>query len=243
MLEALKNEIIMLAKEKDKMLEEWYAFKKELLVVAVVLAMVAVVVFMAGQWLMVLISRWESSRKQKQGKNEGKNEEKVLVMRLHIDAKLPTRGSLESAGLDLYALEEMVIQPEPQEERARVRTGIAMKPPPNTFVSLRTRSGMAAKGINVVGGVCDRDYRGEYMVLLSNDSGRPFTVRRHDRIAQAIIQPVSYAPVVEVSGLDDTARGAGGFGSTDSFSLPPAPAPLPLPPLSTTTNGKESKQP
>lgn len=126
----------------------------------------------------------------------------------------PYIGSEDAAGADLCAVEAVSIAPG---ETAKVGTGIAMAIPKGYFGAIFARSGLATKqGLRPANcvGVIDSDYRGEIIVALHNDSSETRTVAPGDRIAQiAIIPflPVSYEQVKE---LDDTERGAGGFGST-----------------------------
>ena len=102
-------------------------------------------------------------------------------------------------------------------ERAAVPTGIAIALPPGYEAQVRPRSGLARKaGISMVNspGTIDADYRGEVQVLLINHGQEPFTVNRGDRIAQLVVAPVVQATWQEVESLDETERGAGGFGHT-----------------------------
>lgn len=139
------------------------------------------------------------------------------IKKLHPNAILPTYGSAGAAGADLYALIEgdpVVINPG---ETVMIHTGLAMAIPEG-YVGLNfARSGLASKrGLapaNKVG-VIDSDYRGELMVALHNHGKVPQTVENGDRIAQFLIMPVITADFVETDTLDDTERGAGGFGST-----------------------------
>ena len=141
------------------------------------------------------------------------------VKKLHPDAILPTYGSAGAAGADLYALPEgdpITIQPG---ETVMIHTGLSMAIPEG-YVGLNfARSGLASKqGLapaNKVG-VIDSDYRGELMVALHNHGSVPRTVLPGDRVAQFLIMPVITAQFTEVDSLDDTERGAGGFGSTGS---------------------------
>ncbi len=140
----------------------------------------------------------------------------IRVKKLHPNAKLPTYGSLEAAGADLYAcLEEAVtIQPG---EIFWVPTGIALEVPKGCAGLVYARSSMGAKrGLapaNKVG-VIDSDYRGEIRVVLLNHSKQPQTLEPGERVAQFIITPVLQPAYEEVTELTDTDRGAGGFGST-----------------------------
>ena len=135
---------------------------------------------------------------------------------LRENAKLPTYGSVEAAGADLYACltEDVTIAPG---ETAFVPTGIAMEVPKNCAGLIYARSGLACKkGLapaNKVG-VVDSDYRGEIMVALHNHGKVAQTIGNGERIAQMIITPV-LTPAYEIAeSLDDTERGQGGFGST-----------------------------
>ena len=140
----------------------------------------------------------------------------VRVKKLHPNAVLPTYGSQEAAGADLYAcLEETVtIQPG---ETAWIPTGIALEVPKGCAGLVFARSSLGAKrGLapaNKVG-VVDSDYRGEIMVALHNHGEHPQTVGNGERIAQMVITPVLTPAYEVVSDLDNTDRGAGGFGST-----------------------------
>lgn len=134
------------------------------------------------------------------------------------DLPLPAYETADSAGMDLRAAvpedAPLVIRPG---DRFAVPTGLSMAIPRGFEGQVRPRSGLALKsGITCLNtpGTVDSDYRGEVKVILINLSAEDFTVRRGDRIAQMVIAPVIQAVVTEVSDLDETARGAGGFGST-----------------------------
>jgi dUTP pyrophosphatase len=139
------------------------------------------------------------------------------VQRLDPRAVLPTRAHAGDAGLDLHALDGFRLEPG---ERARIRTGIAIALPPGHAGLVLPRSGLAAKhGIALVNapGLIDEGYRGELQVLLLNtDRESAFEAAAGDRIAQLVIVDVPAIDVVERNELADTARGAGGFGSTGS---------------------------
>ena len=101
--------------------------------------------------------------------------------------------------------------------RALIPTGLTMALPEGYEGQVRPRSGLALKfGVTCLNspGTIDSDYRGEVGVILANLGSEPFTVRRGDRIAQLVVAPFSQARLAEIDSLDDTARGAGGFGST-----------------------------
>ena len=140
----------------------------------------------------------------------------IQVKILREGAVLPTRGSEKAAGYDLYACldQPVVIYPN---TNVKIGTGLAIAVPEGYFGAVFARSGLAAKQslrpANCVG-VCDADYRGEYMVALHNDGNEPRTVNPGDRIAQLVVMPFLPVEFSEVAELDETARGAGGFGST-----------------------------
>lgn len=138
----------------------------------------------------------------------------IQVKKLNDKAKLPTRGSDGAAGYDIYAAEYVAIQPKSVH---KVHTGISVIPPEGYFCALFARSGLAVKNglrpANCVG-VCDEDYRGEYIVALYNDSDKVQEVQMGDRIAQMVILPYLVDIIVGVDKLPETPRGKGGFGST-----------------------------
>jgi len=137
------------------------------------------------------------------------------VRRLSPDARLPTRAHDLDAGYDLYALEPAALGPG---ARATVRTGIAIELPLGHAGLVLPRSGTAARnGIALVNapGLIDEGYRGELQVLLLNtDRNDAFAVEAGDRIAQLVLVAVATPPVVELDALSETARGAGGLGSS-----------------------------
>lgn len=145
--------------------------------------------------------------------------EPVRIKRLpHAqDLPLPAYETAAAAGLDLRAaLPENVLELAPG-ARGLVPTGLVLALPPGSEGQVRPRSGLALRhGVTVLNapGTIDADYRGEVQVLLVNLGQQPFTIRHGDRIAQLILASVAQARLVEVQLLDDTARGAGGFGST-----------------------------
>ncbi|HEY4773510.1 MAG TPA: dUTP diphosphatase [Xanthobacteraceae bacterium] len=143
---------------------------------------------------------------------------RIARLRHAADLPLPAYHSARAAGLDLYAAvpadAPVVIAPG---EHATIPTGIALALPPGTEGQVRPRSGLAARhGVTVLNapGTIDADYRGEVAVILVNFGRVPFEVVRGRRIAQLVIAPVTRVRLREVSDLDGTARGRGGFGST-----------------------------
>lgn len=142
--------------------------------------------------------------------------EKINVKLLHPKAHMPTYGSSEAAGADLYACLEAPVTVQPGEVYW-VSTGIALEVPKGCAGLVFARSSMGAKrGLapaNKVG-VIDSDYRGEVRVVLLNHSNQPQTLEPGERVAQLVIVPVFTPGFEQVAELDDTARGTGGFGST-----------------------------
>ena len=141
----------------------------------------------------------------------------LKIKKLRKDAKLPTRGTEGSAGMDLYACIDESVNINPRELKI-IPTGIAIALPDNSCVAyLYARSGLGVKhGICLSNGVgvIDSDYRGEVCVGLCNVSDEPYTISSGERVAQMVISPVIIPDLVETDTLDDTERGSGGFGST-----------------------------
>ncbi|RVT93919.1 dUTP diphosphatase [Sphingomonas crocodyli] len=127
---------------------------------------------------------------------------------------LPAYATAHAAGMDVVAAEDLDLAPG---ARHAVATGFAIAIPEGYEVQVRPRSGLALKhGITCLNtpGTIDADYRGEVRVILANLGAEPFPIRRGERIAQLVPAAVQKAAFVEVEELDETARGAGGFGST-----------------------------
>ena len=136
------------------------------------------------------------------------------TLQVQLDGgRIPTRGSDEAAGLDLYASQTLTIPPQ---KRMLVSTCIKIKLPSGTYGRIAPRSGLSLKGIDVAAGVIDRDYTGEIKVMLANNGTNDFTVNSDDRIAQLIVERIAIVDVEKVEKLDTTHRGAQGFGSTGS---------------------------
>lgn len=140
----------------------------------------------------------------------------VAILRLAHGAglDLPAYATAGAAGMDIVSAEDVTIAPGARHAAA---TGFAVAIPAGYEIQVRPRSGLALKhGITVPNtpGTIDADYRGEVKVILINHGSAPFAIRRGDRIAQLVLAPVVQASWVEVSELGETARGAGGFGST-----------------------------
>ena len=140
----------------------------------------------------------------------------IYVKKLNPRATLPTYGSAEAAGADLYACLEAPVTVEPG-ETVWIPTGIALEVPKGCAGLVYARSGLGAKrGLapaNKVG-VVDSDYRGEIRVVLLNHGKTPQTIEPGERVAQFLITPVLTPEYAEAEELTDTGRGTGGFGST-----------------------------
>jgi len=127
---------------------------------------------------------------------------------------LPKYATAGAAGMDVLSAEDVTLAPG---ARHAVATGLSVAIPPGYEIQVRPRSGLALKhgiGVPNTPGTIDSDYRGELKVILINHGAEPFPVHRGDRIAQLVLAPVTLAEWDDVAELDDTERGAGGFGST-----------------------------
>lgn len=140
----------------------------------------------------------------------------INVKKLNDFAKLPTRGSQEAAGYDLYAATKQIIWIAPH-STVKIGTGLSFELPQGTFAAIFARSGIATKhGLRPANcvGICDSDYRGEYIVALHNDTDEMQSIEPGERIAQMILLPYIEMKFSEVEELSDTMRGNGGFGSS-----------------------------
>ena len=143
----------------------------------------------------------------------------VKILKLHQNARIPTYGSADAAGADLYACidEAVTIQPS---QTVLIPTGLSMEIEQGFAGFIYARSGLATKrglapAIKV--GVIDSDYRGQVMVSLHNHTEQPQTVEPGERVAQMVFAPVYQAQFCETDALQDTERGTGGFGSTGTI--------------------------
>ena len=140
----------------------------------------------------------------------------IKFKKLTETAKIPERGSKYAAGYDLFADIEEAIAIEPH-TTVKIGTGLAFELPANTFAGIFARSGLATKeGLrpsNCVG-VCDADYRGEYIVAIHNDSNSIRYIQPQQKIAQMILLPFLQMEFTETDELSTTMRGNGAFGST-----------------------------
>jgi deoxyuridine 5'-triphosphate nucleotidohydrolase len=140
------------------------------------------------------------------------NTQVLNFKRLDPRATLPTRGSSASAGLDLYSIEEIIIEPR---QRVLARTGLAVAVPPGFYGRVAPRSGLAVKnGLDVLAGVIDSDYRGEVCCALLNTGDETLTLPQGSRLCQLIIEQIITPSPAWADNLDETTRGGGGFGST-----------------------------
>lgn len=134
--------------------------------------------------------------------------------RIHPDAVLPAYAHPSDAGMDVRSVADMTV---PAHGRALVPTGLVMLLPPMYEAQVRPRSGLALKyGVTVLNtpGTIDSGYRGEVGVILFNSGDEDFQVRKGDKVAQIVIAPVTRPEIAETDVVDETDRGAGGFGST-----------------------------
>ena len=127
-------------------------------------------------------------------------------------AVLPKRGSVLAAGLDVCGIEDVEIAPK---QRVMARTGLAVAIPPGFYGRVAPRSGLAVKsGLDVLAGVIDSDYRGEIVCVLYNTGDERIKLPAGSKICQLIIEQIITPDATWATDLDETARGAGGFGST-----------------------------
>ena len=142
---------------------------------------------------------------------------KLLIKKLHKNIILPEYKTDGSSGMDLMANVEQTVKILPGEKKI-ISTGIMVAIPEQYEIQIRPRSGLAAKnGISVLNtpGTIDSDYRGEVKVILINLGIDIFEINKNDRIAQMIVCPIIKVELKEVESLPETARGEGGFGSTN----------------------------
>ena len=140
----------------------------------------------------------------------------IKVKKLNDKATLPTRGSEYAAGYDLYAAIENNITV-PAHLTEKIGTGLSFELPDETFAAIFARSGLATKqGLRPANcvGVCDSDYRGEYIVAIHNDTDEDKIIEPGERIAQMILMPYIPMTFVETDELSESERGQDGFGST-----------------------------
>lgn len=137
---------------------------------------------------------------------------KIKIKKLHKDAKLPTHGHPNDAGMDFYTIEDVYF---PAFGQVQVNTGIAIEIPEGHVGLIWDKSSISFKhGLKVMGGVIDSSYRGEIVMSMKNLSDKDFTLEQGHKVAQMIIQKFEYCDIVEVDKLSETVRGEGREGST-----------------------------
>lgn len=137
---------------------------------------------------------------------------KLKIKKLHNDAVMPSYATDGSAGFDLSALEEVLIY---AGQTLIVKTGLSFAIPKGYEMQIRPRSGITVKTkLRVALGTIDSDYRGEVGIIVDNIGDDLKRIGKGERIAQAVISPINQATFEQVTELDDTERGSGGFGST-----------------------------
>jgi dUTP pyrophosphatase len=136
----------------------------------------------------------------------------LRFQQLETNATLPTRGSAQAAGLDLYSIEDVIIEPK---QRALVRTGLAVAIAEGHYGRVAPRSGLAVKnGLDVLAGVIDSDYRGEIRCALYNTGDETIHLPAQSKVCQLIIEKIITPSAAWADEISETDRGSGGFGST-----------------------------
>lgn len=137
---------------------------------------------------------------------------KIKIKKLTPDTITPTYAHPGDAGMDIFSNEDCIILPG---KRYLVSTGWSLELPEGYVSLIWDKSGIASKfGITTMGGVIEHTYRGEYKILLFNTTDNEYVIKKGDKIAQILIQPITTVEIEEVEELSETARGEGGFGST-----------------------------
>lgn len=136
------------------------------------------------------------------------------VKLLNKDAKLPSYGHKGDAGMDLFATQDLVLEPH---LAAAIPTGIQIAIPEGYVGLIWDKSGISLRGVHRLAGVVDSGYRGEVKVVMINLSEKPFPIEKGMKVAQMLIQPVTSVSIRESLELDDSSRGEGGFGSTGKY--------------------------
>ncbi len=140
----------------------------------------------------------------------------LKVQKVHPDAVVPPKAYAGDAGLDLCAVEEVVI---PARGRGRIPTGIAVELPEGTVGLVWDKSGLShKKGLKVLGGVIDQGFRGEIVMCLANLSDEPQTIAKGQKAAQMLVQKVEHVSIEEVAELAESDRGEKGWGSSGTHS-------------------------
>jgi len=139
----------------------------------------------------------------------------IKIKKLREDAIIPKYSHIGDAGMDLFSVEEdFILKPM---ERKLISTGLSIELPEGYVSLIWDKSGIALQGIKSMGGVIEHTYRGEYKVILVNLSEKDYEIKKYQKIAQLLIQPINTAEIEEVSNLSETQRGESGFGTTGKF--------------------------
>ena len=137
------------------------------------------------------------------------------IVLINDNAIIPTRASKESAGLDLYSSIDVDIE---VGSIKKVNTGICIALPENSYVSIRNKSSLASKGLLTLGGVIDKDYMGEIIVIMSSLI-KTIKIKKGQKIAQLIVSNITYQEIKKVKLLKDTERNNKGFGEMDEINF------------------------
>lgn len=135
----------------------------------------------------------------------------VKIKKLKPEAKLPSYAHEGDVGMDMYAMDRVVVAPG---EHVRIWHGFALEFPTGFAAIVKDKSSISKAGLHTMGGVFDAGYRGEYNTHLVNLSSESYTIEAGDKVSQLVIIPVAIPELVEVDELTDSSRGTGGFGST-----------------------------
>ena len=147
--------------------------------------------------------------------NPANNKVKIKVKKLHPDAIIPYYPHEGDAGLEIFSVEDLIIK---AGERALIPTGLSIELPPGYVSLIWDKSGLASKsGLKTMGGVIEHGYRGEYKIVIFNSSKEDYPIKKGQKIAQLLVQPIMTAEIEEVQELSESSRGADGFGSTGLF--------------------------
>lgn len=138
----------------------------------------------------------------------------IKIKKLHPEAKLPRYALPGDVGMDLFSLEEKIINPG---EHLFVMHGFALEFPTGYAAIVMDKSSISKAGLKTMGGVFDAGFRGEYNTHLVNLSDTPYTIEKGSKVSQLVILPVAIAELEEVAELSESERGTGGFGSTGKF--------------------------
>ena len=137
------------------------------------------------------------------------------IVLMNDNAVIPTRASKESAGLDLYSSIDVDIE---VGSIKKVNTGICISLPENSYGSIKDKSSLASKGFSTLGGVIDKDYTGEIIVIMTSLI-EPIKIKKGQKIAQLIVSNIMYSEIKKVESLKETERNSKGFGDMDKINF------------------------